>query len=448
MTIVEAAGALRAGRVTARQLTEDCLVAAATHNARTNAFIWLDVDRARAAADLVDRERASGVDRGPLHGIPISLKDLIDVAGQVTTAGSRVLGENLATADAIVVTRLREAGAVLIGKTNLHEFALGTTSEDSAFGPVRNPHDTTRLAGGSSGGSAAAVATGMGLASVGTDTGGSIRIPAAACGVVGLKPTRGDVPLDGVIPLSYSLDHVGPLAQTVEDAARLWAVLAGVPAVPVTPAATAGLRLGRLTGYFEAIMSSDVRSAYESALTALEAAGVAVERIELEGIEDLARAYVNIVLPEAAHWHGRFLDTRRQLYSPVVHARIASGRGITAVAYVDAQRTRRILRQVVNEALEGWDALALPTLPILAPTLGSADVPVPDGAEVVPIRAAMLRHTQLFNMTGHPAVSLPVATNGLPVGLQLVGRWRQTDRLLAIAAGCEKIIGTRPTAGG
>ena len=203
-----------------------------------------------AEARRADDERASGIDRGPLHGLPICLKDLIDVRGQVTTAGSRVLRDRVADADAPLVTRLREAGAIVIGRTNLHEFALGTTSEDSAFGPVRNPFDADRVAGGSSGGSAAAVATGMGLASIGTDTGGSIRIPAAACGIVGLKPTFGEVPTDGVIPLSPSFDHVGPLTVDVEDAAVLWAVLAGRPVPRLDGPRPERLRLADLNGYF------------------------------------------------------------------------------------------------------------------------------------------------------------------------------------------------------
>src|SRR5512146_1886821 len=210
----------------ATDLLDAALAAIAEYNAATNAFILVDETGARAAARAVDEERRRGVDRGPLHGMPISIKDLIDVAGQPTTAASRVRAGHVAAEDAPIVTRLREAGAVLIGKTNLHEFALGTTSEESAFGPVRNPHDVSRSAGGSSGGSAAAVATGMGMASIGSDTGGSIRIPAAACGVVGLKPSLGEVPTDGVVALSTTFDHVGPLARTVEDAAAVWAVLA------------------------------------------------------------------------------------------------------------------------------------------------------------------------------------------------------------------------------
>ena len=246
--IAEAAGALRSGAATAADLVETALEAIDRHNRRTNAFIRVHADEARAAARAADDERAQGLDRGPLHGIPISLKDLIDVAGQPTTAASRVLDGRVARQDAPVVTRLRRAGAVILGKTNLHEFALGTTSEDSAFGPVRHPLDEARSPGGSSGGSAAAVASGMGLGSIGTDTGGSVRIPAAACGIVGLKPSAGDIPTQGVIPLSWSLDHVGPLARTVQDVAWLWAAMADQPLDRVMPAEIASLRLCRLGG--------------------------------------------------------------------------------------------------------------------------------------------------------------------------------------------------------
>jgi aspartyl-tRNA(Asn)/glutamyl-tRNA(Gln) amidotransferase subunit A len=244
-TILASADALRHGRTTSIALTEACLAAIDAGNAATNAFILVDAAGARDAARETDAARAGGTDLGPLHGIPISLKDLIDVAHQPTTAASRALAGRVARTDAPVTARLRAAGAVLLGKTNLHEFALGTTSEDSAWGPVRHPDDPARSAGGSSGGSAVAVATGMGLASVGTDTGGSIRIPAAVCGLVGLKPSLGDVPTDGVIPLSRTLDHVGPLAACVQDAAWMWQALTDRPFEVVPPVAASGLTLAR-----------------------------------------------------------------------------------------------------------------------------------------------------------------------------------------------------------
>ncbi len=402
----------------------------------------MHADQARAEARTADRELARGIDRGPLHGIPISLKDLIDVAGVVTTAGSRVLADRIAPADAPVVTRLREAGAVIIGRTNLHEFALGTTSEDSAFGPVRHPADPTRSAGGSSGGSAVAVALGMGLASIGSDTGGSIRIPAAACGVVGLKPSAGEVPTAGVIPLSTSFDHVGPLATSVADAAVVWAVLAGVTPAPLDLARPNGLRLLRLGGYFNAPIAPAVRTAFETALARLEAAGVEVRAGEIGGAASIPEAYVNTVLPEAAAWHARYLDTRGPLYTPTVRARLQSGRTIPAIAYLAARDVIDAIRRAVDAALASADALVLPTLPLLAPPQGATDVELdPATGDRLTVRGAMLKHTQPFNLSGHPAISLPIPVHGLPVGLQLVGPRNATARLLAIAAACEKILG-------
>ncbi|HTJ24371.1 MAG TPA: amidase [Gemmatimonadaceae bacterium] len=422
---------------TANDLLDAALAAIAEHNARTNAFILVDEQGARAAARAVDDERRRGVDRGPLHGLPISIKDLVDVAGQPTTAASRVRAGHVAARDATIVTRLRDAGAVLIGKTNLHEFALGTTSEESAFGPVRNPHDTSRSAGGSSGGSAVAVATGMGMASIGTDTGGSIRIPAAACGIVGLKPSLGEVPTDGVVPLSATLDHVGPLARSVDDAATLWAVLASRPMPSQDRRDPRSLTLGAPAGYFTALLTPEVRTAYENALQRLRALGVNIEPRTVQGTESIVEAYTSISLPEAAHWHTPTLDSRARDYQPPVRERLERGRTIAAISYLRARDTRELLRRAVDTALEGCDALVLPTLPIVAPPIGAADVAM-DNGETIAVRAAMLRLTQLFNVTGHPAISLPISSDGLPVGLQLVGRRDETERLLSSALVCER----------
>jgi aspartyl-tRNA(Asn)/glutamyl-tRNA(Gln) amidotransferase subunit A len=441
MTIREAAAQLRSGAVRAIDLVDTSLAAIEREQPRTNAFIRIDADAARASARRVDEERARGVDRGPLHGIPISLKDLIDVAGEVTTAASRVLADRIAPKDAPVVTRLREAGAIILGKTNLHEFALGTTSEDSAFGAVHNPRDLSRSAGGSSGGSAAAVASGMGLGSIGTDTGGSIRIPAAACGIVGLKPSIGDVPTAGVIPLSSTLDHVGPLAESVEDAALLWAILANrpVPDLRARPA-IAGLRLVRLRGYFDSPVAPEVRAACDRAVRAMAAAGATIVDAELPSARGVLEAYVNVVLPEGTAWHSQYLQTRGASYTPIVRARFESGRAIPATKYVEGLEFCRQLRREVDALLDGADAIVLPTLPITAPMLGADEITIdPAVGDRTPVRSAMLKHTQPFNMSGHPAISLPLFSPDLPVGLQLVGRWDDTAGLLAIAAACEKM---------
>ena len=440
-TIAAAARALERGETTAVALVDTCQAAIAQHGARTNAFIQVDAAQARASAIESDRERSHGETRGPLHGIPISIKDLIDIAGQPTTAASRVLADRVATADATVISRLRGAGAILFGKTNLHEFALGTTSEDSAWGAVRHPQDESRSPGGSSGGSAAAVATGMSLASIGTDTGGSIRIPAAACGIVGLKPSLGEVPADGVVPLSTTLDHVGPLTRSVQDAALIWSVLTAqrLPAIDTRP--IAGLHLKILGGYFRTPLAPAVQASFDRAIDALRTAGVHLSAGEIAATDIVATVYVNLVLPEAAHLHRQWLATRAELYTPTVRTRLESGRQIPAVAYFEAMEARHVLRQAVDEALEGCDALVLPTLPIVAPAIGAGEVAIdPSRPERVPVRTAMLKHTQLFNVTGHPAISLPLPTDGLPVGLQLVGRRSHTADLLAVAFACERAV--------
>ncbi len=434
-TIADATAAFRDGRVSSIELTEAALAVIAARNADTNAFILVDADGARARAIGADTDRRHRVDLGPLHGLPLSLKDLINVAGQPTTAASLVLKHNIAKADAPIVTRLRVAGAVLVGKTNLHEFALGTTSEDSAWGPVRHPTDAMRVAGGSSGGSAVAVATGMSLASVGTDTGGSVRIPACACGIVGLKPSFEDVSKVDVIPLSVSLDHVGPLTKTVADARTMWEVLSGQSAAGASTPRT--LKLGRLVGYFDP-MEPFVREMFDRAAAMLSKGGAEIEEVEVGGADMISDVYVRIVLPEGAAWHGRYLDIRESPYSPTVRARFESGRVIPAVDYLRALESRDTLRLAVDALLDVVDALILPTLPVVAPMLGQDHTTI--GGQQVPVRSAMLRNTQLFNLTGHPAISVPIPSTGLPCGVQIVGRRGDTPALLAFAEQCERIL--------
>jgi aspartyl-tRNA(Asn)/glutamyl-tRNA(Gln) amidotransferase subunit A len=440
-TLTAAADDLRHRRTTAVELVEASLAAVARHQGPTNAFTHVHADAARAAAKDADAVRAANADDlGPLHGLPITIKDLIDVTGEVTSAGSRVLATRVAEADAIVVARLRRAGAILLGRTNLHEFALGTTSEDSAFGAVHNPLDAGRSAGGSSGGSAAAVATGMGLASIGTDTGGSIRIPAAACGIVGLKPGYGEVPTDGIIPLCPSFDHAGPLTRTVADASLLWSVIADRPQGATGPVDAGRLRLAVLGGVFASPIAPEVQSAFERAIDVLRRAGATVTTQTLAAAPLIPDMYVRVVLPEAAAWHAAYLDVRAADYSTVVRTRLLAGREISAVAYLAAQAFRQPLRQEVDAVLADADVIVLPTLPIVAPPLGLAEIEIdPAVKDRTPVRTAMLKHTQPFNLTGHPAISLPLPTAGLPVGLQLVGRRGGTPRLLAIAAACEKM---------
>jgi aspartyl-tRNA(Asn)/glutamyl-tRNA(Gln) amidotransferase subunit A len=440
LTVVAAGHRLRARQLTSEALTAACLGQIHALNETHRAFITVTADEAMRDAREADREIAAGRDRGPLHGIPVSLKDLIDQEGTPTTAGSRVRPTTPVAADAVVTSRLRAAGAVFVGKTNLHEFAFGTTSEDSAFGAVRHPIDPSRAAGGSSGGSAVAVATGMSLVSIGTDTGGSVRIPSAACGLVGLKGGFGEVPCEGVVPLSESMDHVGPLARTVADAAATFSVLIRGAARPPVPAPVNRLRLGRLVGYFEELLSPAVREAYGHALERLHAAGARVEEVSLPHAASIGPIYLHIVVPEAAAYHARTLESCPDRYTPAVRVRLEAGRYMLAEDYLRAREGQRVLRREVDAALQSVDALILPGLPIDPQPIGTESVEI-DGRRDT-IRNLMLRLTQPFNITGHPAIVLPAGmASGLPASLQLVGQQAGTAALLDVAAGVERIVG-------
>jgi aspartyl-tRNA(Asn)/glutamyl-tRNA(Gln) amidotransferase subunit A len=406
-------------------------------NPALNAFISSFESDAMMQARVLDEELRQGQSRRPLHGRTISIKDIIDVKGVPTTAASRVRDGHVALADATVVTRLREAGAVIIGKTNLHEFALGTTSDESAFGPVHNPRDPSRSPGGSSGGSAAAVASGMGWASIGTDTGGSIRIPASACGVVGLKPTFGEIPTLGVVPLSVSLDHVGPLAQTVTDAWSIYAALIGESFSPAPPGPLDRIRLGKLGGYFLEKVDGEVRERFEETLDRLRRAGASIDDIDLGRVPDISRTYLNVALPEAFAFHEEALKRVPDAFSRSVRSRLEMGERITRDDYIQGQSARAELRAAVDRELSKCDALVLPTLPIPPQKIGAETVTI--GSVEEPLRPMTLRLTQLFNLTGHPAISLPCGATreGLPCGLQIVGRRQRTAELLQVALSCE-----------
>jgi len=437
-TIAELARALHTRQLTASAVTERCLHAIAEQDRSLNAFITVLADEAREQARQADTEIAAGRHRGPLHGVPISLKDLIDLEGTPTTAASRVREGRKAVADATCVARLREAGAIFIGKTNLHEFALGTTNEDSAFGPARHPLDPTRSPGGSSGGSAASVLAGMAYASIGTDTGGSIRIPSAACGLVGLKPAIGDVPTDGVVPLSRTLDHVGPLCRSVEDAAIVYGALCGVPLRPPTPAPPArGLRLGVLRGYFTALLDPDVESSIEQTHGRLREAGVELRNIDVTHTDEIAAVYTFIALAEAAAVHAKTLEYRADDYTPNVRLRLETGRYILAEDYLRALRGRDVLIREIDAAMNGLDGLLLPALPIPASVIGMPTVRI--GGSDEQVRGVTLRLTQLFSVTGHPAITIPCGRtpSGLPVGLQIVGHRGRTSALLTMAQSVE-----------
>jgi len=435
--ISDAASLLRNRTISATELVQDALVKA--ENRRDlNAFTLLMREQALADAAEADREIAAGRYRGTLHGIPITVKDLVDVRGTPTTAGSNVPAP-IASADAPVVRRLREAGAIVLGKTNLHEFAFGTTSDETAFGAVHNPVDRTRSAGGSSGGSAAAVLAGIGFASVGTDTGGSIRIPAAACGIVGLKPTLGELPCTGVIPLSTTLDHVGPLARSVADASLIFQAMKSSSVHGIAPAG-GSLTFGVPRQYFFDRLDPGVRECVDRAIARVIDAGYSLRDTTIAGAELTPDVYLHICLPEASCHHAAALSEYADRFSPGVRLRLEMGRYLLAEDYVRAMRLRADLTAAVDRALERCDALLLPTMPIPAPKIGAATVDV-DGVEA-PVRATMLSRTQLFNITGHPAIALPAGKGpeGLPRSIQVVGHRGRTERLLDIAAALEEII--------
>ncbi len=443
-SIAEIAPLVRRGEVSPVALVTNCLARIEARR-ELNAFITVMAESAVAEAKAAEREIANGEYRGPLHGIPVSVKDLIDVAGTPTTSGSAV-PPRWPRRDAAVVLRLRDAGAVLIGKTNLHEFAFGTTGDETAYGAVKNPFDPTRSAGGSSSGAAVALQEGMCFASLGTDTGGSIRIPAAACGVVGLKPTYGELSCDGIVPLSPTCDHVGPLTRTLQDARIVFDVLKGsVSAAKPLPTITIGMP----GGYLLERVDANVRAALDRVRAAVERAGHSVRDLDIPEARLNPDIYLHIVLPEASRYHATTLASHAGGYSPAVRLRLEMGRYVLAEDYVRAMGLKQLLRAAVDRALEGCDGLLLPALSIPAPPLGAATVQIDGTPE--PTRSAMLRMTQLFNLSGHPAVAVPSGSTpaGLPLSMQLVGRHGQTHQLLDLAQALEdQITGGAGSVGG
>ena len=439
LSIEGAAAPLRRRELSSLELTEACLTRIAEREPELNAFIAVTADTARTAARMADRELGGGRDRGPLHGIPIALKDLFDVAGTLTTAGSRLPSE-IAAIDSAVAARLRSAGAVLVGKTNLHEWAFGVTTDNPHFGPTRNPWAPERIPGGSSGGSAAALVTGMCFASIGSDTGGSIRIPASLCGIVGLKPTRGRVSLRGAVPLSWTLDHAGPMARTVRDAAVTFAAIAGHdPADPGSvdhpvddyladlERGVAGLRVGLAVPYFLEQADPVVAVAVRDAVRVLGAAGAIVSEVALPWTEALRATQRTILGTDAAAFHRERIAAHRAGYGADVAERIDAGMAVTGPEYALARRTRDELIRAFDGVFARVDLLALPATPSVAP--------LREGADAVAAAARLTGLTSPFNLTGLPAISIPCGRdgNGLPIGLQLVSR-RWAEALLLRAA--------------
>ena len=439
---------MRTRAVSPVELAESCLGRISDLETRLNAFTSVMADSAMAEARAAEREIAAGNYRGALHGIPVSVKDLFDVAGVPTTAGSAFPAPAAAT-DSAVVERLRAGGAVLLGKTGLHELAFGVTSQNPHFGGIANPWALDRIPGGSSGGSAAAVASGGGFGSIGSDTGGSIRIPAALCGVVGLKPTRGRVSLRGAVPLAWTLDHAGPLARTVRDAAILYAAIAGHDArdpgsrsAPYADALVdidAGAQRLRI-GVWRAAMSSaegDVRAVVDRAIRALAAQGARVEDVELPRTDELLARQLVVIGTEAYAYHRERVEREPERIGPDVLARLQRGKANSGADYASARRARSEIRTAFDALFASYDAVAMPTTVITAP--------LREGEDAVATAARLTALTSPFNLTGLPAISVPCGlANGMPVGLQLVGRRWHEARLLRAARAYEMDRGPFP----
>jgi len=436
------AAALRARKVSSRELVTQSLREIERLDPKLNAFITVTREAALEEATARDEELARGIDRGPLHGIPIAHKDLMRTKGVRTTAGSKIFADYIPQRDAAIVTKLREAGAVSVGKTGLHELAYGITSNNPYFGAIHNPWDLKRIPGGSSGGSAAAVAAGILPFATGTDTGGSIRVPASFCGVVGLKPTFGRVNIRGVLPLGFSQDHVGPITRTVRDAAIAFQAMIDDPTDYVPPADSdlTGLRIGFPLNFFTEQVDSEVEASIRAAFDIAVGIGGSVVEVIVPDMEALRSAATTCLLVEAASSLKPFLD-RRADFSADVLPKLDQGEAISAIDYIEAQRTRRRIGRQFAKLFDKVDCIFTPATPMPAPKIGETTVEIRGVPEEV--RAVATRFTRGMNALGLPAISIPCgfSLSGLPIGLQIIAAARQEDRLLHAAAAMEDAMG-------
>ncbi|MFE0811869.1 amidase [Streptomyces sp. NPDC058848] len=432
LSLAAAADAVRTRRLSPVELVDSVLERATEVQPGLGAYVTLTAERARRSARAAEREVAKGSLRGPLHGVPMGLKDLIDVAGTATTASSRVRAGHRARADSAVAARLAAAGAVLAGKTHTHEFAYGLTTPQT-----RNARDSGRIAGGSSGGSAVAVAAGAATFALGTDTGGSIRVPAALNGVVGLKPTYGLVPRHGVTSLSWSLDHVGPITRTVEDAALVLAAVAGHdprdPASTPAPAADhrptawtgalTGLRVGVPRTYYFDHVDPEVETAVRGAVARLAELGAHLVDVDIPMARYVQAVQWGLMVPEATAYHERTLRTAADLYEDDVRVLLEAGELMSAGDHLRAQRARTLMRREWARLLRQVDVVVAPTVPVTAVPAGQSSVTWSDGT-VESVSDAYVRLSAPANITGVPALTVPVGADraGMPIGMQVLGR--------------------------
>ena len=440
-TIQTLAADLTAGRTTSRRLTEEALarIADATGEGK-RAFVKVWRDQALAAADASDLQRKAGLVVSPLAGVPVSIKNLCDVAGETTLAGSKALDDAPpAKADAPVVARLRAAGAVIVGSTNMSEFAFSGVGFNPHYGTPGNPADRARVPGGSSSGAAVSVADRMAVAALGTDTGGSVRIPAAVCGIVGFKPTARRVPIDGVVPLSTSLDSIGPLANSVEDCAIVDAVFAAEPIDVPEAMPLAGLRLAVPNHFVMDDLDPVVAKAFERALKALAARGVRIDHIDLPQLNELPaiNAKGGFAASEAYAWHRELIARRGNVYDPLVAPRIMRGKEMSAADYIDLLGKRADLCRRVAAITSNYDAVVMPTCAIVAPTLD--EVSTADG--FTKKNMLLLRNTTVGNFLDRCGISLPCHAAGeLPVGFMLMGEAMADRRVLAMARSVAPVV--------
>jgi aspartyl-tRNA(Asn)/glutamyl-tRNA(Gln) amidotransferase subunit A len=444
LDLSEASRAVQKKEVSPVELTQACLARIEKLNPHLNAFITVTGTEALDAARKAEAEIARGEWKGPLHGIPLAVKDLIETAGVKTTAASAVLQDNVPNADAEVIRRLKSAGAILLGKLNLHEFAYGGSGVIGHFGPARNPWNTAHITGGSSSGSAAAVAACLCYGAIGTDTAGSIRLPAACCGITGLKPTYGLVSARGVIPLSWSLDHVGPMARTAVDAALMLQVIAAYdpqdigsqkfPPVYYPSAieeSIATLRIGVAHDYWNEV-DGEIKSAVDSAVTALGKITAGAQEVELSTETDRT-----LVRCEAYAYHQKYLSAKEKGYDPETLRRIGSGADVTAAQYIQAQRELLQQRRQILQMFERIDLILTPTTPLLAPTFTELQA-APD--QLRNKEMIMLRNTRPFNVYGLPSISVNCgfSKSGLPIGLQIIGAPGSEGSVLGLAHAYQK----------